>query len=228
MVLEVSSTLWQPIASNKHEVSVVWGERRGSRSRRNDGISVIQQVVFVALKTIIQGIAIAVELPFISHFTMKNCFIANLWFAVFTQAKSSVLVSFISLLAVAPFVLVVKLSAQEGQGVEEYSLCSQIVNHKSLYRHGEFLAIGWMYWLKVNKADETRFPVKTRESFITRATIGLNKKNGITEKKNSDLYFCNMGFMTTAIGQRWSALHDGLVDYLPKSQKVKFLSLPER
>ena len=145
-----------------------------------------------------------------------------------SQMKPLVFLSVVSIASAASFALSAKSWSQDNPNLSDYMICGQITSHKALYQHGKFLASGWMYWLKSNKKDEERFPVKTRESFLTRATIGLNKKNGITEKKNPDLYMCNMGFMSTAIDSRWSSIHDGLVDYFPKPFKAKFLELPER
>lgn len=141
--------------------------------------------------------------------------------------KSFVFFLLLTSAGIVPFAFKSQSWSQE-TGLSNYALCYQIKNHKSLYNHGKLLAIGWMHWTKVSKKDETRHPVKTRNSFITRATLGLNKKNGITESKNSDLYSCNLGYMGATMESRWSSLHDGLVDYLPAAYKVKFMALPER
>ena len=107
-------------------------------------------------------------------------------------------------------------------------MCSNETSHNKLYDFGKKLASGWMNWLKVNKKDEKDSPVKTKVSFMTRALVGYNKEAGITEKGSGELYNCYMGYYSTAKNQRWSSVHMGLIEYLPKTEKAKFLSLPER
>ena len=118
--------------------------------------------------------------------------------------------------------------AQENEFFQYYLMCSKETNHIKLYDFGKKLAGGWAYWLKANKKDEIDYPVRTKVSFMTRALVGYNKQAGITEKSSGELYNCYNGYISTAKDQRWSSVHMGLIEYLPKTDKAKFLSLPER
>jgi len=116
--------------------------------------------------------------------------------------------------------------AQESDNVDVYMMCSKETKHTKIYDFGKKLAEGWVYWSKTDAKDEKKYPVKTKDSFFTRAMIGYTKKYNID--KESPLYYCYMGYSSGIKESSWSSVHKGLVDYLPAQSKSKFLSLPER
>jgi hypothetical protein len=116
--------------------------------------------------------------------------------------------------------------AQGLDTVDAFTTCSNETEHTKLYDYGKRLAEGWEYWVIKEAKDEKQYPVKTKYSFFTRAMLGLTYKYKIP--KTDIVYHCYLGYNTTAKDVPWSSVHQGMVDYLPRQSKVKFLSLPER
>jgi hypothetical protein len=118
------------------------------------------------------------------------------------------------------------LYAQEADNIDVFSMCSKETKHSTLYDYGKKLAEGWVYRTKTEAKEEKKYPVKTKNSFFTRAMLGYTKKYKIAD--TNIVYFCYMGYNTVIKEVPWSSVHQGLVDYLPAQSKSKFLSLPER
>jgi hypothetical protein len=118
------------------------------------------------------------------------------------------------------------LYAQETDNINAFSMCSNETEHSKLYEYGEKLAEGWIYWIKTKGSEEKKNPVKTKNSFFTRALVGYSTKYKIAD--TGILYYCYLGYNSTIKKVSWSSVHQGLVDYLPPQSKTKFLSLPER
>lgn len=115
------------------------------------------------------------------------------------------------------------------ESIKGYMVCKKETSHEKLYNFGKSLAEGWAHWAATHKADEKRFPVKTKSDFITRAMTGLMEKYKITDNGNlAILYGCYFAYAANAKESPWSSVHSGLVDYLSPSLKSKFMSLPER
>jgi hypothetical protein len=115
------------------------------------------------------------------------------------------------------------------ENTSTYSRCSEEIDHVKLYDYGKTLASGWIFWLKQNAKEEKQYPSRTKSSFMTASDIGYTGKYKITkDNEYSQIYYCRMGYRTTAASSSWSSVHQGLVDYLPNPYKAKFLSLPER
>lgn len=137
---------------------------------------------------------------------------------------------------IRPLIQDFKLSQANGatdppseKGLEGYMFCQKETSHEKLYNFGKSLAEGWAHWAATHKADEKRFPTKTRSSFITRAMIGIMEKRGITKDGEfALLYGCYIAYAALAKESPWSSIHSGLVDYLSPSLKSRFMNLPER
>ena len=108
-----------------------------------------------------------------------------------------------------------------------YTKCRAETDNIILYDFGKRIAEG----AKLYKASssQAKFPPRTKKDFIVNAVTKYQAKNKILDEGSSKAFYtCEMGYWSTAVKMPWSSVHQGLYDYLPQSEKTKFLSLPER
>jgi len=125
-------------------------------------------------------------------------------------------------------IAIMPAKAQTTSDIEYYEMSGKKTNHIKLYNFGKALAAGWSQWLKAKGRIEKKTPSRTRNEFMGRALVGYQKLAIIDENNKRELYYCYLGYSSTAEKQSWSSVHTGLLENLSGKYKAIFLSLPER